>query len=149
MAKIKKGKEPSFAESIGLENLFSVRGKVGIYMLSGKPTKSGKWVRIYEINNFDTSIMVKIDTIRWLNDYKLPKLSLPKDINAIPSESYNLTELLDNLYKWKLGKKYNPRNWKSLYKNVIPLTPVDMVYESELKKLVYFYNYFISHINKL
>tara|TARA_R110002020_G_scaffold131482_1_gene293948 strand:+ start:10803 stop:11252 length:450 start_codon:yes stop_codon:yes gene_type:complete len=149
MAKVKKGKEPTFAESIGLENLFSVRGKIGIYMLSGKPTKSGKWVRIYEINDFNNPIMAKIDAIRWLNDFKLPKLS-KEDISGIPSKSYELTELLDRLHKWKDGKTYKPRTFgKTFNTKVIPLTPPDMVYDSELKKLVYFYNYFISHINKL
>lgn len=149
MAKVKKGEEPTFAESIGLENLFSVRGKIGIYMLSGKPTKSGKWVRVYEIDDFDKSYMIKIDEIRWLLDYKLPKLS-KKDINGIPSESYNLTELLDRLYKWKSGKHYKPKSFGiTFHTKVIPLTPPDLIYDSELRKLVYFYNYFISHINKL
>jgi hypothetical protein len=130
--------------------MFTIKGKEGIYMISGKPIKNGKWIRVGKLFNESTVVhsMVQVDRCKSIVEFRLPKLGKDDPALGIPSESYELQELIDNLHTWKKGKEFKGTGFGPAFKkNVCPLSPGDMVYNSKFKKLVEYYNYFTSHIN--
>ena len=149
---VEQEKEATFAESLALEHMFRVTGKDGIFMVSGKPIKNGKWVRVGKLFNESSTnhLMVKTIDCKSLTEFRLPKMGKDDPKGGVPSEAYSLEQLIDNIHIWKKGKEFTGKGFgPAFYKKVCPKSPTDMVYKSSLKKLVSYYNYFVLHINKI
>lgn len=146
---VKNQKETTFGDSLGLSLMYKVKGRPGIYMPYKSLTKPGYMLMKLAFQE-STSVkqLVKRDHLVALggaDGYKLPKLD--KETNLL--ESYELSELLTNLHTWKKGKNLNLKGYgPAFFKNVCPDAARDIVYKSDLDKLVHYYNYLVSHINK-
>lgn len=155
MTESKEPKELKWADQFNWDILIRINGEPGIYIPIGQPNKGGI-VRVIQFLGEGKIRYVNVKAIKYLSGHFMYK----KDPSEIQSKTltledvYTIQEMMQNLYDFSGGKEIEFEGGRSiedlhLVKVMTPTTPDHLANPVAYKKVVNWYNYLITNLEKV